>query len=105
MRSGVGLRSDMGSSVMRRHVRSSTIRSSDWSAVMHWNSCMGLGLLRMTVRLSIGIGRYVLRPSLVAPRIVLAVAIVAAGGVRHVRDHLHSPGDSACRTTATGSVC
>jgi hypothetical protein len=104
MRSGMGLGTDVRSSVMRLDVGSSSIRTGNLGTIVHRDSCMGGRLLGMTVRLSIGVGRQVLRPLLVPSGVVLPVAIVAAGRVGHVRDHLHATGHGTSRATAPRSI-
>lgn len=83
----------------------SILGSTHRSTVGHGDSRMRLRMLRMTaVRLGIGVGRHVLRPSLVASGIVLAVSVVAASGVGHVWNHLHTAGDSTGRATTPSRI-
>jgi hypothetical protein len=104
VRSGVGLRADMRGSVMRLDMGSSAIRSGNLRAIVHRDSCKGSRLLRMTVRLRIGVGRQVLRSLLVASSVILPVAIVPTSWMRHVRDHLHTTRHGTSRATTSRSI-
>jgi len=95
----------MGASVMRLHMRSGcAIRPGNRGAIVHGNSSMGSRLLRVSIRLGIGVRRHVLRPVLLAPRVIFPIAVVSASRMGHVRDHLHAARDGTSRATASRSV-
>lgn len=108
LRSSMGLRAGDMTTLVRGHVRSSTVTTGSLRGIVQRCAGSGLGysavvrglLLRIRIRRQV-----VVRSRIGTSAIVLSLSKVASGWLGAVRDYLHAARYNTCRATTAGCVC